>query len=60
MIRRDKSDRRMRHKRDMAAVRGSDRSKTRQLERSGVDGVKRRIDRPFEPRNSRQVGESGC
>jgi len=49
----------MRHERDIAVIRGVERGETRQVERSGVNGVKRRIDRPFEPCNPRQVRQRG-
>ena len=49
----------MRHECDMAVICGSDRGETRQRQRSGVTGVERRIDRPFQPRNARQVRQRG-
>ena len=49
----------MRHERDMAMIRGVYCGEKRQVERSGVNGVKRLIDRPLEPRNPRQVRQRG-
>jgi len=49
----------VRHECDMAVICESDPSEIRQVERSGVNGVKRRVDSPFQPRDPRQVRQRG-
>ena len=60
MVRRDKGDRGVRPKGDVGVLGGSDRCEARQIERLHIRRMERAVDRPFEPRDAREIRKRPC